>query len=298
MRQVLIVDDDPILRESLQDQLEGLGYDVVIAGDARALRERLLAPPAHAVLMDVRLGGPGGGPTDGVKLVPEVLANWPTARVFVISAYLTPEVVREAFAAGAVDVVRKDELFLELLAPKLRRAADEAERDTTTMPEARERALRAAWTECRAETDRQRKGVALERTLRLLLTSIEGLSAMQRVTNGDEELDLVVANSSPVPFLQQQGSVWLVECKNWTKRVGVPAVQPLMEKMRHRNGRCRLGLLVSMNGFSARVRDQLRRDSGDDRLIVTLDGDAVEDWIATPDRAGWLSARIVEAASR
>lgn len=298
MYRVLIVDDEPRFAESVREELERDGYEVAVASDATSLRAALAGEPAHAVLLDVRLSGPGGSDSDGVDLVPEIIVNWPSARVVVVSGYLSPSVVRKAYDAGAVDLLRKDELLADMLHHKVRRAVKDAERDLAADPEQRERTLRGAWTECRRETDRHRKGIALERVVALVLTSIRGLDSLQRVTNGTEEFDLVVANRSPDPFLQQQGPVWLVECKNWSTKSGVAEVRPLLEKMRNRRGRCRLGLAISMNGFAATVREDLLRTSRDDQLVLLVNGEDLDEWIAAADRTEWLVRRITAATTR
>jgi CheY-like chemotaxis protein len=314
MRRVLIVDDDPLFAETYQDELTGRGYEVALADGPAQLAAQLDGEPAHVVLMDIRLRGPGHGglrgpghgglrgpghgDVTGLDLIGDVLTRWPWTRVLVISGFLTADAVRRAFAAGATDLLHKDLVFDAMLVHKVQRAADAAERDMVADPAARERALRAAWAEAQREHDRYRKGVALERTLHLLLGSLRGLSGFQRMSSHTEELDIVVANASPDPFLQQQGAIWIVECKNWSTTVGVDAVHPLVHKMQHRYGRCRLGLLVSMNGFAATVADELRMNTRSEQLVVLLDGRDVEAWIAAADREAWLRDHIVSASTR
>lgn len=61
MSLVLVVDDDPDLRDALADALEAYGYEVVLASDGQDALEKLAAGPLPAVvLLDVmmpRLGG-------------------------------------------------------------------------------------------------------------------------------------------------------------------------------------------------------------------------------------------------
>ncbi|MEQ1500822.1 MAG: response regulator [Myxococcota bacterium] len=297
MRSVLIVDDDRPFAEAVHEELERDGYAVSVVHDAAGLQARLAGDPAHVVLLDVRLTGPGGG-DDGLELVPNILLAWPFARVVVVSGFVSAQAIRRAYEQGAVDILRKDEVLVEMLRHKIRRAAGDAERDLAADPGHRERTLREAWAECRRETDRHRKGEALERVVGLVLASIPGLSGWQRMRNGTEEFDLVVSNRSADPFLTQQGSVWLVECKNWSTASGVPEVRPLVEKMQNRRGRCRLGFAVSMNGFARTVEEDLLRTSRTDALVVLVTGDDLDRWIAVDDRTAWLIDRITAAASR
>lgn len=298
MRRVVIVDDDREFADSVRDELVLEGYQVDVFHDAEALERALADEAPHVLLLDVRLGGPGARDLDGLTLVPGVLQSWPSTRVIVVTGYATPDVVRRTYDSGAVDLLQKNDVLLEMLRFKVRRAADDADRSFAADPERRERALRQAWAECRTEKDRHRKGVALERTVAMLLASIPGLEGHQRVTNGMEEFDLVVVNQSRDPYLHQQGPVWLVECKNWATRTGVPEVRPLLEKMRNRRGRCRLGLAVSLNGFADTVPTDLLRNSHTENLIVLLTGDDLERWITQEDRARFLIERITDATSQ
>ncbi len=52
---ILIVEDDPFVRDVLDIYLTGEGYLVVTAGSGREMRERLAAQSFNLVLMDVRL---------------------------------------------------------------------------------------------------------------------------------------------------------------------------------------------------------------------------------------------------
>lgn len=296
MRRVLIVDDDRLFADALDEDLVSWGYAVETVFDPSALRVRLEGEAPHVVLLDVRLAGPSGVGVDGVALAPEILAVWPRTRVIVVTGYADNEVIRRAFAAGAADILRKDEVLGEMLKHKVSRAADDAERDFAVDPARRDRDLLSAWQEAQQQTDKNLKGAALERVMGLLLGSIPGLTGRQRVRSSSEEFDVLVANCSQHPLLQRQGDVWLVECKNWSTPVGVDAARGLVQKMRHRFGRCRLGLLVSMQGFARTVADELRRESSTELLVIDVDGDALGEWIAADDREGWLVDRVVAAA--
>lgn len=62
---VLIVDDDPLIRELLQSYLAGEGYEVACAGTAEAAESALAeaerdGPPFDLVLLDIRLPGKDG----------------------------------------------------------------------------------------------------------------------------------------------------------------------------------------------------------------------------------------------
>lgn len=57
---VMVVDDDPGVRELLEDYLSGNGYAVVLADSGAAMRERLADTVPDVVLLDVNLPGEDG----------------------------------------------------------------------------------------------------------------------------------------------------------------------------------------------------------------------------------------------
>jgi PAS domain S-box-containing protein len=82
---LLVVEDDPMVRETTRKMLADLGYRVTTAGDgpeALSLLERGLAP--DLLLTDVLL--PGG--LDGLRLAEQVLQRRPGTRVLYMSGYV------------------------------------------------------------------------------------------------------------------------------------------------------------------------------------------------------------------
>jgi two-component system nitrate/nitrite response regulator NarL len=95
---ILVVDDHQMLREALVGMLELSGFEVVGAvsdgADATSLAAEL-AP--DLVLMDLSMPVLNG--LDTTRLLREVA---PEAAVVMVSAFDSPELRRQAFAAGAV----------------------------------------------------------------------------------------------------------------------------------------------------------------------------------------------------
>lgn len=54
-RKILVVDDDPSIREILSIQLARLGYDVTTAGDGLEAIDCFKASPPEAILMDLMM---------------------------------------------------------------------------------------------------------------------------------------------------------------------------------------------------------------------------------------------------
>jgi PAS domain S-box-containing protein len=101
---VLLVEDQPMLREHAAAQLRELGYRVLPAGDAAAaLAELGRAPEVALLLTDIAL--PGG--MDGLALAAAAAAERPGLRVLLASGLAENEGAREGVAASGLPVLAK-----------------------------------------------------------------------------------------------------------------------------------------------------------------------------------------------
>ena len=112
---VLIVEDEQIIRETLNEFLTGEGYSVSHVGSVEAAQEIVREQDFHVAICDVQL--PDG---DGIALLRNLHKINPSTFVLIITAYATVENAVEAFKAGAFDYLVKPVLF-EDLNHKLRR---------------------------------------------------------------------------------------------------------------------------------------------------------------------------------
>jgi len=101
---VLVVDDEALIRWSLNERLSSAGYEVHEAGDgASALNYfRDGAPRIDVVVLDLKLPD-----ADGVDLLKEIRRLSPTCRVILMTAFGTPDKLVDARNNGAYDVVSK-----------------------------------------------------------------------------------------------------------------------------------------------------------------------------------------------
>jgi DNA-binding NtrC family response regulator len=109
---VLVVDDEPNMRESIQDILLGEDYGAELAESAEQAME-LLRDSRHEffmVITDARLGG-----MSGYELLKHLSRDWPNVPVIVITAFATPKLAVEAIQNGAVDYLSKPFAPEELL---------------------------------------------------------------------------------------------------------------------------------------------------------------------------------------
>jgi two-component system response regulator AtoC len=121
MSRVLIVDDDPGLRQSLGLLLGDAGYEVTAEGDGRRALERAAAEAFDLVLCDVRMPQ-----LSGLEFLRAYRGRGGTALVIMMSAYGGEDAALAAMKEGAYDYVpkpfRPDEVVLAL------RKAEERER--------------------------------------------------------------------------------------------------------------------------------------------------------------------------
>ena len=99
---VLVIDDEPNIRETLSLCLEGAGCRVQKAASGAAALEALRLAPYDLAFCDLRLGS-----ESGLDLVPKLLSERPGLDVVVITAYATFDTAVEAIKRGAKDYLPK-----------------------------------------------------------------------------------------------------------------------------------------------------------------------------------------------
>jgi len=101
---VLVVDDEPLIRWSLNETLSDRGYDVTETGDAAAARRAVRAalPAFDVVLLDYRLPD-----SDDLSLLASLRQATPRTKIILMTAYGSPETVLGALELGAFRVVNK-----------------------------------------------------------------------------------------------------------------------------------------------------------------------------------------------
>ncbi len=112
---VLVVDDEPLIRDTVAEYLSQEGFDVVCSASGEEALEQATARRFDVVLCDVQLPG-----MDGLELLGRLHRVSPETFVLLITAYATVENAVEAFQRGAHDYLMKPILLDEVLA-KVRR---------------------------------------------------------------------------------------------------------------------------------------------------------------------------------
>ena len=101
---ILIVDDEPIVRESIRDWLKDTGYQVATAESSEEAFELIKEQEFSVMVLDVKWPG-----KTGLTLLKETRAVRPRLKFIVMtaSAFASPEVAVEAMKLGAVDYLIK-----------------------------------------------------------------------------------------------------------------------------------------------------------------------------------------------
>jgi DNA-binding NtrC family response regulator len=99
---ILIVDDEPSLRETLAETLRGCGYDIETAENGAEALQKFPAGGFSLVITDMRMPKTGG-----MDLLRGVKKLSPVTPVIVITAYGTVNAAVEAMKEGAADFIMK-----------------------------------------------------------------------------------------------------------------------------------------------------------------------------------------------
>jgi len=101
-KSILIVDDEPIVRESIRDWLKDAGYQVATAESGEEALKMMETQEFSVLVLDVRLPG-----KTGIQILREVKTLKPQIKSIVITAYPSAELAVEAMKLGAVDYLIK-----------------------------------------------------------------------------------------------------------------------------------------------------------------------------------------------
>ncbi|MDP2308309.1 MAG: response regulator [Pseudomonadota bacterium] len=178
---VLVVDDEPGIRELLTEYLGGRGMDVVAVGDGETALGVLQRDPPDLVLVDIKLPG-----IDGIDVVNMATACVPPVPAVMMSGFSSADAAVAAFNAGARDCLAKPFRLRDLYAC-VERVLATAARDR-----------RAAWADAAmalllrseiAETPEDAEAL-VPALLELLEAAPDGARAILRDTPGPSSLPL------------------------------------------------------------------------------------------------------------
>src|SRR4026209_645839 len=110
---ILVVDDEPSMRDMLRIVLRRDGYEVVLAENGKAAIDRLQAEPFDLILSDIRMPD-----LSGVEVLRAAKAGNRGLVAFMMTAFASTDTAVEAMRLGALDYFTKpfsmDELRLKI----------------------------------------------------------------------------------------------------------------------------------------------------------------------------------------
>jgi len=101
-QRILVVDDDPGIRDTLRMILDYEGYDVATASDGPSALAELDGNPVAAVLLDIKMPG-----MDGLELLDRIVAREGAPPVLMISGHGDIATAVDSTRRGAVDFLEK-----------------------------------------------------------------------------------------------------------------------------------------------------------------------------------------------
>lgn len=119
---VLIVDDNPHSRESLNDAVSMIGYHTASCGSGREALERLAKQAFDVVVTDLQMPG-----MDGLQLVREVRAKHEKTQLVMVTAHGSIHTAVDAMRFGALDYLEKP-VQVEFLESAIQRAIESTTR--------------------------------------------------------------------------------------------------------------------------------------------------------------------------
>ena len=136
IRRVLVVDDDPLVRETVEELLEDHGIRPTLACDGAEALAASEEEEFDVVLSDIRMPG-----RDGMEILPELREKRPATPVILMTGYASIDSAVEAMRAGAFDYLTKP-FKADAMIAALERAFEfrELERENTRLRLAVERA--------------------------------------------------------------------------------------------------------------------------------------------------------------
>jgi DNA-binding NtrC family response regulator len=102
MKNILIIDDEEIVRMSCERALQVEGFHTGVASGGREGLDMLKKEPYDLVLLDLKMPD-----MDGMEVLGKIRSSWPDIKVIMISGYSTVDTAVKALRSGAVNFIQK-----------------------------------------------------------------------------------------------------------------------------------------------------------------------------------------------
>lgn len=186
----LIVDDQRSVREFVRALLADFGAEIHEAASGEEALEQIAAQPFDLIFLDIHMGG-----ISGLEVCDRVrnALGFRHVPIIIMTALESPEILEQAFSAGATDYVKKDLLRYELL-PRVRAVIGRRNA---------ERALFLAKRE--AEAANQAKSDFIAGMSHELRTPLNAIIGFAELLASDAETPLTEAQREYIGHINQAG---------------------------------------------------------------------------------------------
>ena len=111
MARILVIDDEPRIRELLQKALSSAGYEVITAKDGSEGLTKCIHAAPDLVLVDLYMPD-----CDGMELISDLRKRFPKLTIFAMSGkYLADDLLRMVKLLGAKETFKKPFVIAEVL---------------------------------------------------------------------------------------------------------------------------------------------------------------------------------------
>lgn len=300
-RLLVLDDDESAARELCYLLSQSVTCHAEPCAKPSAAVRQILENTYDLVVTDLKMPG-----RDGLAVLAEIKALSPRCEVIVLTAYSSMRSAIASIKLGAVDYIVRD------AGPTWFKQLVQASRRTLRIRPSgrapgfhRENLIhffleRVGGGEVPGDETYGHfpAGLALEYGVKLLLESCDGFeTTWHRRRTASEEHDIVGLNQVKHGFWERQGSIVLVECKDYgNSRPGANERGRFEEKIRNRIGQSTVGIFVSPSGFAKTFTQPALRvpvPGGPPPIIITIDDEALQAWRNAFDRLAWLTERAV-----
>ena len=174
------------------------------------------------------------------------------------------------------------------------------EQEIGVQPDVRRELIQQGLTACKTATSNEMKGKRLEWLLHFMFSQISDFRVKKcNYLTASEELDIVVQVRAidARRYWAHVGSPFLIgEAKNRAAKADQGVVSKLFGIIHVKRKACKIGVIVSLSGFTSAARTQVLKLSAEDCVFVLIDEPTLQRWATAADYDEELSEIISEAA--
>lgn len=118
MKNILIIDDDPVVHNLLSDALKKEGYEVFISREGSSYSDRITKDKPDLILLDIIMPD-----LNGFQILEEIKnkSSAPGIPIIILSSFFEKDSVKKAMDLGAEDYWLKSDFTISQLVEKIKK---------------------------------------------------------------------------------------------------------------------------------------------------------------------------------